>query len=50
MNIKLTPQQNSELMKYKNVAKQLRIAKATQGSEKQGHLERADKLLTRYGK
>lgn len=50
MKIKLTPQQNSELMKYKNVERLLRIAKATKGSEKQGHLERADKLLIRYGK
>lgn len=35
--------------KRKNVERELRIARATTGSEKQKHLERADKLLTRYG-
>ena len=35
--------------KRANVAKELRLAHATTGSEKQKHLERADKLLTRYG-
>ena len=50
MKKKLSPQQQSEAKKYKNVAKHLRIARATKGDEKQGHLEKADKLLTRYGK
>lgn len=37
-------------MKKKLSPQQLRIARATKGDEKQGHLEKADKLLTRYGK
>jgi hypothetical protein len=34
--------------KSNNIAKQLRIASATTGTERENHLLRADKLLSRY--
>ncbi len=34
--------------KSNNIAKQLRIANATTGAEREKHLLRADKLLSRY--
>lgn len=47
--MKISPQQHSMNKKKSNVAKHLRIAQATKGEERQKHLERADKLLTKYG-
>lgn len=47
--IKIKGNEDSFNRKQKNVAKHLRIAKATKGIEKQGHLEKAEKLLNRYG-
>lgn len=45
----LTPKQQSLKKKINNVQKHLTIAKATQGSESQGHIEKAGKLIEKYG-
>lgn len=44
----LTPKDFSRIKKQKNIDKELRIARATTGHERQVHLDRAEKLQSRY--
>ena len=45
----ITKKQQSTLKKVSNVQKHLTIAKATSGYESQVHIEKAGKLIKKYG-
>ncbi len=46
---RIKPEDQSLQKKIKNVQKHLRIAKAAKGIESQTHVEKAGKLIEKYG-
>ena len=46
---RITPKEQSIIRKVKNVQKHLNIAKATHGHESNVHVEKAGKLIKKYG-